>query len=64
MALQKSNMNIKRDGLGQPAKRSEADMHSDEKAARAKAVLATCHDLQLHLLPLDQMWDVIQNFIS
>lgn len=64
MALQKSNMNTKRDGLGQSGERSEADMHSDEKAARAEAVLATCHDLQLHLLPLDQMWDVIQNSIS
>jgi hypothetical protein len=64
MVVQKAKLELERDGLGQPAKRLEADMHLDEKAAKAKAVLATCCDLQLHLLPLDQMWDVIQNSIS
>jgi hypothetical protein len=63
MVVQPSNLELESDGLGSRAKRMEADVHSDEKAAKAKAVLATCHDLQLHLLPLDQMWGVIQNSI-
>lgn len=58
MEVQKQKLDLEIDGSGPPA------IQLIEKAAKAKAVLATCHDLQLHLLPLDLMWDVIQNSIS
>jgi hypothetical protein len=61
MVVQPSYLELESDGLGPQAKRLEAHIRSDEKAAKAKAVLSTCHDLQLHLLPLDQMWGVVQN---
>lgn len=64
MEVQKQKLDLEIDGSGPPAKQSQADIQLIEKAAKAKAVLATCHDLQLHLLPLDLMWDVIQNSIS
>ena len=31
-----------------------------DRQAAAEAVLATCEGLQLHLLPVEQMWALIQ----
>lgn len=63
MKIQEHDLKNVVQGIRPIAEGLDAKDESEEKTAKAKAVFATCQDMQLYHLPLNQMWDVIQNSI-